>query len=457
MRIDLVQGKRVAILGMARSGTAAAGLIKHYGGTPFVSEMKPREQVAQHLRRLDELGINYETGGHTEQALDNIDFIVLSPGIPPSAPILREIERRHLPVFSEIEIASWLCAAQIVAISGTNGKSTTTALTAHLLTTAGKKAVATGNIGSPFSQDVLGLTADDFAVVEVSSFQLERIETFRPRVATLLNITPDHLDRYREMQAYIEAKCRLADAMQPEDVLVLNADDEILRGAKLWGRPTIQHFSIKQTLSDGVFVKDDELVFSLGGRSGTICLTRDIGIPGPHNVANSAAAATMMLALGLAPEEIARGLRSFKGIPHRIEFVAEINGVRYINDSKATNVDSVAVALQSFTRPLFVIMGGRDKAGDFAALVPLMRGRVKEVLLIGEATPIIEKQLQGMVPLRRAVDIYSALDLAHGLAEPGDVVLLSPGCASFDQFRDFEDRGDKFKQAVHDLAARRSS
>lgn len=456
MRIDLVQGKRISILGMARSGTAVASLIKHYGGIPFVSEMKPREQVAAQAQRLELEGIAFETGGHTDRALADVDFFVISPGIPATAPFLLDIERRHLPVFSEIEVTSWLCPATIAAVSGTNGKSTTTALAAHLLTTAGKRAVATGNIGSPFAQDVLALTAADYAVVEVSSFQLERIETFRPKVAALLNITPDHLDRYKEMSAYIEAKLRIADAMEPDDFLVLNADDDVLRDAKFFGRPTILQFSTRRSIAAGVFVKDDALVYALGGRSGMICPTRDLGIPGPHNVANAAAAATMMLSLGLAPEQIAAGLRSFKGIAHRIEFVAEINGVRYVNDSKATNVDSVTVALQSFTRPLIVIMGGRDKGGDFTTLAPLLRAHVKTVILIGEATPIIESQLQGVVPLRRAADINAAVDQAAAMAVAGDVVLLSPGCASFDQFRDFEDRGDKFKLAVAQLAAGKS-
>ncbi len=455
MRIDLVKDKRISILGMARSGVAVAELIKGYGGVPFVSDMKSRDQLASATAVLDQKGIAYETGGHTERALTNVDFLVVSPGIPGTAPIIKDIERRHLPMFSEIEVTSWLCRATIVAITGTNGKSTTTALTAHLLATAGKRAVATGNIGSPFAHDVLGLNEEDFAVVEASSFQLERIESFKPKVAAILNITPDHLDRYASFDDYAAAKFRIADFQDAADFLVLNADDATLQSAKFWGQPKIVHFSASQAVAEGVFVKDDALVFSWQGRSGMICPTRDLGIPGPHNVANSAAAATMALALSIDPQLIGKGLRSFKGIAHRIEFVAEIDGVRYVNDSKATNVDSVVVALQSFERPLIMIMGGRDKHGDYTVLAPLMKSRVKKILLIGEATPIIEKQLHGLIPMQEAGDMQNALRLAADQAVAGDVVLLSPACASFDQFRDFEDRGDQFKRMVLELQKER--
>ncbi|MGB5105853.1 MAG: UDP-N-acetylmuramoyl-L-alanine--D-glutamate ligase [Candidatus Zixiibacteriota bacterium] len=455
MRIDLVKDKRISILGMARSGTAVAQLVRKYGGIPFVSEMKPAEKVTSEVRMLEEQGISFEVGGHTERAMREVDFFIVSPGIPATAPFMREIERRHLPVFSEIEVTSWLCPASIVAITGTNGKSTTTALMAHLLNNSGRKAIATGNIGSPFARDVISLSDRDFAVVEVSSFQLERIETFKPKVAAILNITPDHLDRYKEMSVYAEAKYRIADSQTAEDYLVLNADDEILQQAEFWGKPRILHFSILKTVSEGVFVKDGELVFALDGRSGTICRTNELGIPGPHNVANCASAAAMALALGVDVEDIAGGLKSFKGIPHRIETVGEINGVKYINDSKATNVDSVYVALQSIDRPMILIMGGRDKAGDFTRLAPLMQGRVNEIILIGEATEIIARQLAGVVALERAKDIYEAVQLAALKAAPGDAVMLSPGCASFDQFRDFEDRGDKFKEAVMALREER--
>jgi len=451
MRIDLVKDRRISILGMARSGTAVAQLVRKYGAIPFVSEMKSAERVETEIRTLEDQGISYEVGGHTERAMREVDFFIVSPGIPATAPFMQEIERRHLPVFSEIEVTSWLCPATIAAITGTNGKSTTTALTAHILNVAGKKAVATGNIGSPFAHDVVVLSDRDYAVVEVSSFQLERIETFKPKVAAILNITPDHLDRYKLLEKYAEAKYRIADAQDENDYRVLNADDEVLATAKFWGTPRIIHFSTKQSVAEGVFVKDGELVYALEGRSGTICRTNELGVPGPHNVANCAAAAAMTLVLGLDPSDIARGLKSFKGIEHRIEYVAEINGVRYINDSKATNVDSVYVALQSFDRPLIVIMGGRDKAGDFTRLAPLMAGRVKEIILIGEATEKIAAQLSGVVKMERAGNIYTAVEMASNHAVQGDVVMLSPACASFDQFRDFEDRGEKFKEAVRAL------
>lgn len=440
--------KRISILGMARSGTAAAVLVKQHGGIPFVSEMKPAEKVAAEIEILERNNIEFETGGHTDRALRDVDFFIVSPGIPPTAPFMRKLQQSNLPMFSEIEVSSWLCAATLIAITGTNGKSTTTALVAHLLNTAGRRAVATGNIGSPFAHDVRGLTSDDYAVVETSSYQLERIEVFKPKVAAILNITPDHLDRYGDMQKYAEAKCRIADAQDSSDFIVLNADDAILQTAKFWGTPKFVYFSTKREVEQGVFVKDDELVYRLGDRSGMICRTSDLGIPGPHNVANCAAAAAMVLCLGLEAPDTARGLKSFKGIVHRIEFVAEINGVRYINDSKATNVDSVYVALQSVPQQMYLIMGGRDKGSDYTTLLPLMRGKVKKILLIGEAANIIENQLSGQIPMEHCGDLSSAIMLASQLAQPGEVVMLSPACASFDQFRDFEDRGDKFKEAV---------
>lgn len=454
-RPELVKDRRILILGMARSGTAAALLLQKYGADLFVSEKKPLDQVATQAQALESAGIAFETGKHSEQALEDIDFVIVSPGIPPTAPFLQEINRRHLPMFSEIEVTSWLCRATIVAITGTNGKSTTTALVAHLLNTAGKKAMATGNIGSPFASDVEQLCGEDYAVVEVSSFQLEAIDTFKPKVAAILNITPDHLDRYGDMESYADMKYRIADSQDENDYLVLNNDDPILKAAKLWGKPQMVGFSIHDLVDNGVCVADDSLVYSLGGRSGTICPTDKLGIRGPHNLANSAAAAAIVLALNCDVASVARGLESFKGIPHRLEFVADIKDVRFINDSKATNVDSVFYALQSVDRPLIVIMGGRDKNGDFTTLAPFVSSRVKLLILIGEAADKIEKSLGHLTTTVRAGDVFEAVSIGYDRAAPGDAVLLSPACASFDQFRDFEDRGDKFKQAVHDLAGRK--
>lgn len=448
MRPDLVKDKHVTILGMARSGCAAARLIKQYGGRPFVSELRPFEDVVMQARQLEAQGIHYETGGHSERIFDRLDYAVLSPGIPVTAPVVREIEERHLPLFSELEVASWLCPATIVAVTGTNGKSTTTAWIAHVLCEAGRTALATGNIGSPFADDVLKLDEDAYAVVEVSSFQLERIDSFRPHVALILNISPDHLDRYGSVDEYAVMKYRVADNQTPDDYLILNADDNHLQKAQFWGKPNRLEFSMKREVKTGVYVKDDALCYSYGGRSGTICPTSDLGIPGPHNIANAAAVAAAALVLGLNSDEIAVGLKNFKGIAHRIEYIAEIKDVVYINDSKATNVDSVAFALQSIQRPVILIMGGRDKGGDFASLKNILPGRVKEIIVIGEASKKILKSLEKVVPITEAGELDSAVKKASKKATAGDAVLLSPGCASFDQFRDFEHRGDTFRELV---------
>jgi UDP-N-acetylmuramoylalanine--D-glutamate ligase len=451
-RPDLVRDKKITILGMARSGTAAAILLQKHGAEVFVSEMKPYDKVAGPAQTLEHADIDFETGGHTERALAAVDYVVISPGIPPTSPFMREIAERHLPVFSEVEVTSWLCRATIIAITGTNGKTTTTALVAHLLNTAGRKALATGNIGSPFATDAEKLTEDDFAVVEISSFQLEGTDTFKPKVASILNITPDHLDRYGGFEEYAEMKYRIADSQDETDYLILNYDDPILQQAKFWGKPQILHFSTKERVENGVFAQAGNLVYSSGGRSRTICPTGKLGIKGPHNLANAAAAAAMVLPLGIDIEAVARGLETFQPIEHRLEPVMDIKGVSFINDSKATNVDSVFYALQSEDRPLIVIMGGRDKAGDFSTLAALVKQHVKLIVLIGEATEKIEVSLGDVTATIRAKDIFEAVEVGYRHSAAGDVVMLSPACASFDQFTDYEDRGRKFKQAVQELA-----
>lgn len=451
VRSKLVENRRVTILGMARTGMAMARLLRHYGARVFVSELKPQDAVSAQVASLQAAGIECETGGHSYRALEDVDFVILSPGIAPTTQIVKEVRKRRLPLFSEIEVTSWLCPATIVAITGSNGKSTTTALLAHILNQAGHKALATGNIGSPFADDVLKLGEDDFAVVEVSSFQLEQIDTFKPKAATILNITPDHLDRYGDYTTYIQSKYRIADEQERSDTLVLNADDPHLTNPKLEGSPTKIFFSTKQETAPGVWVKDDHLVFTFSDRSGTICPVADIGIPGPHNLANSAAASALALALGVETGAIARGLASFGGIPHRLEFVTEFDGVRWVNDSKATNVDSVNVALQSIAAPIILIMGGRDKGGDFTSLSQLVAAKVKMLLLIGEAGDLIGSALGEATQAVAAGDLLKAMEVAQGQAKPGDTVLLSPGCASFDQFDDFEHRGDVFKQTVKEI------
>ncbi|MCK4858405.1 MAG: UDP-N-acetylmuramoyl-L-alanine--D-glutamate ligase, partial [candidate division Zixibacteria bacterium] len=441
IRPDLVKGKRITILGMARTGLAVAKLLQRYGARPFVSEIKPRSEVVSEAEALEAVGIRFETGGHSRQALDDVDFCIISPGIAPTAPFVQEITRRHLPLFSEIEVTSWLCPATILAITGANGKSTTTTLLAHIIRESGRQTVATGNIGSPFAADVEQLSADDYAVVEVSSFQLEHTDTFKPKVAAILNITADHLDRYGNISEYAQAKYRIADSQDQTDYIVLNQDDPLTVAPDLWGKPQRLHFSTREEVASGVFVRDDQLGFTIGERSGTICPTAAIGIPGPHNLANAAAASSVALAIGIDPEAIARGLATFRGIAHRLEPVAEINQVRFVNDSKATNIDSVKVALQSVKTPIILIMGGRDKGADFSSLAKLVGDRVKLLLLIGEAAAKIDAELSTITEVVRLEDIEQAVNHAYQRAAPGDTVLLSPGCASFDQFRDFEDRG----------------
>lgn len=455
-RNDLVEGRHVTVAGMARTGLAMAKLLQQRGAHVFVTEIKPLDEVLAQAKELSEAGIRFEAGGHTERALAEVDYLVISPGIPATTPFIRQVQELDIPIFSEIEVTSWLCPATIIAITGSNGKSTTTAWVAHILNRAGHRAVATGNIGSPFATDVAALSSDDFAVVEVSSFQLEFTDTFKPRVAAILNITPDHLDRYGDFSDYMEAKYRIADSQDRSDFLVLNADDVHTTNPRLWGEPTKLLFSAKRNVGPGVSVAGGELVYEIQSGSGNICAISEIGIPGPHNLANAAAATAMCLAVGLEPAEIAEGLNSFKGIEHRLEAAGDIRGVHFVNDSKATNVDSVNFALQSMAAPIILIMGGRDKGGDFTTLAGPISEKVKLLVLIGEAQDLIAKALEDTVEMVRAGNLLEAVHICFDKADAGDTVLLSPACASFDQFTDFEDRGRRFKQAVRELSNGRS-
>lgn len=447
-----VPGSRVTVLGAARSGLAAAELLKRHGASVFLSESAPAAERAEAVRRLSAASIPAEFNGHSDRAFD-ADWILVSPGIPPSAPAMRTAADRGIPVAGELEAASWYCRAPIVGITGSNGKSTVTALTGEILKAAGLPVVVAGNIGRAFSEDAEGVPPEGAAVIEVSSFQLETARAFRPRVAVFLNLTQDHINWHGSFEAYGRAKARIFENQTAEDTLVLWASDEHVPGLAAAAKSRIARFGAGPSGDPCGFVRDGVLTLSEAGNETALVPVREMGIAGEHNILNALASALACRALNVPPEPIRRTLRAFRGLPHRLEFVLERGGVSWINDSKGTNVDSVRYALGSVGRPVVLIAGGRDKDSDFTVLRDGLKAHARAVILIGEAAGKMEKAFAGVCPTARAGSLREAVARARSLARSGDAVLLSPACASFDMFRNFEDRGDQFKALVREETA----
>ncbi|MGB8658369.1 MAG: UDP-N-acetylmuramoyl-L-alanine--D-glutamate ligase [Candidatus Zixiibacteriota bacterium] len=452
MRKDRIIGKRISVLGMARSGLACAKLLKDMGADVFVSDAKARELLSDQTSRLEEMGIAFETGGHTQRVVTDKDFLVVSPGVRPDAPILTQAENSGLPIFSEIEVAYWLTDAKIVGVTGSNGKTTTVTLLGEILREDGRECQVGGNIGVPFSGIVEEISPQGTIVLELSSFQLERIEEFRPHIASVLNITPDHLDRHPDMKSYVEAKLRVLENQTPDDFVVLNADDDESAKFASSGKSRKVFFSTQKELDQGAFVRKGRLIARQNDKETEIMETGEIGIKGPHNLSNAAAACAICGILGVSAESTRGALRAFSGVEHRLEKVATVSGVTFVNDSKATNVDSVWYALQSVAPPIILIAGGKDKGGDFRRLAELVSKNVKALILIGEAEGKIREALADLVPTLHADSLQEAVELGFKKASPDDTILLSPGCASFDMFKDYEHRGKVFKTRVKELA-----
>ncbi|PKK84143.1 MAG: UDP-N-acetylmuramoyl-L-alanine--D-glutamate ligase [candidate division Zixibacteria bacterium HGW-Zixibacteria-1] len=447
---DRVKGRKVGIVGMARSGVAAAKLARRLGGVPFVSDVKSADKLEAQIHELKTFGIEFETGGHTDRLL-NSDFVIVSPGIPQETEIIRKIVASGIPIFSEIEFASWFCKGKIIAITGSNGKTTTTTLIGAILDAAGFKNKVCGNIGFPFSEAVLDIPEDGYAVLEVSNFQLELIEEFCPYIAMILNITPDHLDRYENFDGYKKAKYRITENQKPADFLILNADDPVIEKNNIASKARKIFFSTSRSLPTGVFQRGKSLVGIVGEKETDIIGAGSIRIPGPHNLQNSAAASLAALLAGVPPKPIHDALSQFPGVEHRLEDAGTIAGIKFVNDSKATNVDSVCFALRSFASPVILIAGGRDKGGDFDPIIKYGRGKVKEIILLGEAREKMFASLGKAFPVQFSDDMDDAVGKAFASAAPGEIVLLSPACASFDMYDNFEHRGRDFKRAVQAL------
>ncbi len=448
-----VGGKTVSVLGAARSGLASARLLVDHGANVFVSEYGAMLPSAKET--LIQLGVAFEDGGHTPRTLD-CDFMVISPGVPSTVPIVVQTQKAGIPVFSEIEISSWFCEAPMVAITGSNGKTTTTELIGHLFRTNGSRTWVCGNVGTPFADVCDKTSPTDIVVIEVSSFQLDHIDQFKPKVSLLLNVTPDHLDRYDyQFEKYAASKLRIVQNQDASDMVVFNADDQELRkefGSKRGNGPLQYAISIEKEVQQGGFLLENQLVLRKNNQNETLMYVDELALRGRHNVFNSLAAAVAARVMEVRSDVVRESLKTFSGVPHRLEAIREVDGVRYVNDSKATNVNAVWFALESFTEPVVLIAGGRDKGNDYSSLRPLLSGRVRALISIGEAAERINAELGSCVSDSViAESLADAVKLAHLLAKPGDVVLLSPACSSFDMFNNYEDRGDQFKQLVSNI------
>jgi UDP-N-acetylmuramoylalanine--D-glutamate ligase len=442
-----LEGKRVLVVGLARTGIATALFCAARGARVTATEERAEADIAETAAKLRAAGVALELGGHHEETFLAQDLVIPSPGVPANMANLEAARAAKIPVWSEIEFASRFLSGRLIAVTGSNGKTTTTSLIAHILENANIPTIVAGNIGTPLISRVSETSDATVTVVEVSSFQLELIDKFRPNIALLLNITPDHLDRHASLEVYGRAKARLFENQVESDTAIVNADDD---GAAQFApsRPRVFWFSRAKRVARGIFLRDAEIVLRDDGAETVLLRRADIGLRGEHNVENVLAAAGAAFLAGVSPSAIASGVKSFAGVEHRLEFVAEIKGVSYYNDSKATNVDATLKALDAFPGNLLVILGGKDKGGDFTLLREPLRQRAKVALLIGAAAEKIESQIQGASRVESIGTIERAVSRAAELAQPGDTVLLAPACASFDQFHNFEHRGRVFKQRV---------
>jgi len=450
-----LEGKRVLVVGLARTGIATALFCAARGARVTATEERPEAQVAEAARKLRAAGCVLEVGGHLDATFLAQDLIVPSPGVSQTMRQLAAARAQGIPIWSEIELAWRFLQGRLVAITGSNGKTTTTSLIGHILETAGIPLLVAGNIGTPLISRVETTSDATVTVAEVSSFQLETIESFRPNIGLLLNLTPDHLDRHPSFEAYSLAKARLFENQTEKDAAIVNADDPAaVRHAP--SRPQVFWFSPSKRVANGAFLRGNQIVFRRDGAETVLLRREEIGLRGAHNLENVLAAAAAASLAGAAPGAIAAGVRSFAGVEHRLEFVAAIGDVSFYNDSKATNVDATLKALDAFPGNLLVILGGKDKGSDFTLLRQPLRERARLALLIGTAAEKIAEQIAGAAPVEMAGTLDRAVRLACERARPGDVVLLAPACASFDQFENYEHRGRFFKQLVRDLEHSRS-
>lgn len=447
-----MRGKRVLVVGLGRSGREVARIMTARGATVTVTDSRPPSAFQTEIPQMTRQKVGLELGQHREETFLHQDLIVVSPGVAWDLPHLVEARRHGVRVVPEVEAASWFLQGMLVGITGSNGKTTTTALTGEMIKASGYSTFVGGNIGVPLISAVDRTSQETVLVTELSSFQLEAIDSFHPHIAVLLNLTPNHLDRHPSFEAYITAKARIFRNQTPDDWAVLNGDDPLVM--KL--APAIAarkiFFSRRRNLPDGVFVLNGDIRYRVSNLERKLLGTGEVPLRGEFNVENVLAAAAAACLVGADFQALAGAVRNFKGVEHRLEFVRTISGVEFYNDSKATSVDATSKALSAFQHGVHLILGGKDKGAPYAPLRPLMQGRVRDVLLIGAAADRIERELKDAAEMIRAGDLETALREAFKRAAPGDVVLLAPACASFDQFDDYEHRGRMFKKLASELA-----
>jgi len=443
---------RVLVVGLARTGVATALFCAKRNAIVTATESRAEGELGDASAKLREAGVTLEFGGHTEKTFLEQDLIIPSPGVPADNPFLQNARSKGITVWSEIELAYRFLEGKLIGITGSNGKTTTTTLVHHILQSASVPAILAGNVGTPLISCVEDMKGDTVSVVELSSFQLEFIEKFRPDIGLFLNLTPDHLDRHKSMEAYAGAKARIFENQTELDAAVLNADDlpTVNYAPK---KPQVFWFSRKQKVEQGARLRGDDIIIVHHAKEEFVMKRAEIPLAGEHNVENVLAAVAAARLAGVDTAAIAQAVRSFAGVEHRLEFVAEIAGVRYFNDSKATNVDATLKALDAFPGRILIILGGKDKGSDYTVLQKPLREKAILALLIGAAADKIEKQITGSVAIERAATLDRAVELASHAAQPGDIVVLAPACASFDQFQNYEQRGRVFKELVHQLNA----
>ncbi len=452
-----LKGKRILVVGAGKSGLAVARFLAGKGAGAVLTDARAPVYQDGELAALEEEGVVLALGGYPEVEREAFDMVVMSPGVPLTEKPARDARANGITLIGELELAYSFARAPLVAITGTNGKTTTTTLIGEIFKKSGRNTLVGGNIGLPLVTEVEKYGPNGVIVAEVSSFQLETTISFKPEVAVILNITPDHLDRYGDMAGYMGAKARIFANQGPGDHAVLNYDDPLTAGLreKTGGRTVF--FSRRSELECGVFVKSEKIVTKIDGPEEVICGIKEIGIPGAHNLENALAAVAAAQAAGIGGDTIATVLKEFKGVPHRLEFVTEINGVKYINDSKGTNPDASIKALEACSEPVVLIAGGKNKGSDFDALAGVIKERARALVVLGQSAGLIAAaaRARGFAGIQKAADFTEAVMLAHRIARPGEIVLLSPACASWDMFKSFEERGDLFKEIV--LNIKRSS
>ena len=444
--------KRILVVGMGVSGLSTARMLIKEGAYVTINDNKRQEDInREYLKQALDMGATLETGGHREQTFTSSDLIIVSPGVPLDIQPLNAARKEEIEIIGEMELASRMIRIPIAAITGTNGKTTAVKLLGAMAESSGSKVFVGGNIGTPLIDFAAGNQDADYIVAEVSSFQLDSMELFCPEVSLLLNISPDHLDRYPDYGAYIQSKFSISRNQGPGHYAVLNDDDEKIAGYRPDGGVSILRYGMDRKDYRQAFMKGKSLIASLPGKEAIEYSTDRFSLPGRHNIENLMGTVLAGLALGLEPKSIQSAIDNFRGLPHRMEMVGSIGGVDFYDDSKATNVDAAVRAITSFDKQIILIGGGRHKGGDYSPLVEAAKGRVKRVILMGESRQLMERSFEDEIPFSVAETMKEAVFLAYSSSAPGDIILLAPACSSFDMFESYSHRGDVFQEEVEGL------